>query len=970
MPSSLESSRAAVPAAPPSRKAPLVVFALLAAGAVATGAAVYRIGEVDLRARRAGELAGIAAEKADHVGRWRGERLSDAQVLASDPTIVGGLAAARGRRGRAASEDLAPHLYALRAMGDYTAVAVIDLSGEIRASAGTPTVSPGRLRELLVRPTAAGLAVMSDLHRAGDEPSHIGVVAPIRLDRGEFIGAVLLQIDPRPSLFRLVEFWHEPGASAQALLVSAAEGGPRVLNGARGPEGVSTRFPLVGAVARDLELRRPARFQARDARGVAVLGASTPIPDTPWSLLVKEDQADTLAPLRDRALAIGAAVLALVVAAASGVGYWTFLQARRFERAHAVAEAQREALAGRLERLGTYVQDMLFVADDQQRIVEANERSVQLLGYSREELLRMPVRALRDPATLDDYADRVRQQAEHGAALFETRYVRKDGTTFPVQVSVHVETYGGRTYFEAIARDLSDVKRAEQAVRDSEAKFRAAFEHTILGLALVGPDARIFRTNRSMQEMSGYTEAELCGMSVDALYGSAPDEAPTELAHANLLRGEAGHVELPRRLRRKDGTLVETIVRASAVRGDGGAPKLVVALVEDVSEKKRMEAQLLLADRMASVGTLAAGVAHEINNPLAFILSNLEFATSELSRTGADPEVLRALGEAADGGARVREIVRDLKTFSRPGGEVPHAVDVRAVLGSAVGLARNEIRHRARLVVERGHVPPVLADEHRLAQVLVNLLVNAAQAIPAGNVPGNLVRAATSTAPDGRALVEISDTGQGIPPEALPRIFDPFFTTKPVGVGTGLGLSICHGIVAALEGEISVESVVGKGSTFRVHLPAAERGPAAEPRPQPVAEPAPAPAPRMRILVVDDEPLVARAVSRTLAASHDVVALTSARAALERVESGAEAFDAMLCDLMMPEMTGMELYARLLDVSPGLAARTVFLTGGAFTEPARAFLERVPNARLEKPFDPRTLREILSRVLAPERAAG
>jgi PAS domain S-box-containing protein len=701
-----------------------------------------------------------------------------------------------------------------------------------------------------------------------------------------------------------------------------------------------------------------------------VIGASAPIADTPWSLLVKEDEADTLAPLRDRAAAIGFAVLALVLAAASGVGFWTSLQAQRFERDRAVAEAERSALAGRLERLTSYAQDMLLVADDEQRLVEANARALALLGYSREELLGMEVRALRDPATLADYPDRVRQQAEHGAALFETRFRRKDGTIFPVQVSIHAESYEGRRYFEAIIRDLSDVKRAEEALRESEAKFRAAFEHTILGVLLAGPDGRVIETNRSLREMSGYAEAELRGMHTDALDGSAPDAVAGRAAYRALLRGEVDRLELPRRLRRKDGSHVETVVRASALRDATGALKYVVALVEDVSEKKRMEAQLLLADRMASVGTLAAGVAHEINNPLAFILSNLDFATAELRRTGGDEEVLRALEDAKDGGARVREIVRGLKTFSRPASDVRHALDVRTVLQSAIGLASNEIRHRAQLVVDPGDVPPALADEHRLAQVFLNLLINAAQAIPEGDVAGNVVRATTAAAPDGGVLVEISDTGQGIPPEVLPRIFDPFFTTKPVGVGTGLGLSICHGIVAALGGDISVESAVGKGSTFRVHLPPLDSPRAAPPpavgeAPQAAAPPAR----RGRILVVDDEPLVGRAVSRTLASSHEVVVLTSALAALERLTSPDETFDAVLCDLMMPEMTGMELYARLVAAAPALAARTIFLTGGAFTGPARAFLDGVPNACLEKPFEPGALRDTLARVLAPERLA-
>jgi CheY-like chemotaxis protein len=212
--------------------------------------------------------------------------------------------------------------------------------------------------------------------------------------------------------------------------------------------------------------------------------------------------------------------------------------------------------------------------------------------------------------------------------------------------------------------------------------------------------------------------------------------------------------------------------------------------------------------------------------------------------------------------------------------------------------------------------------------------------------------------------VEITDTGGGIAPEVLPRIFDPFFTTKPVGVGTGLGLSICHGIVSGLGGEIQVDSVPRRGSTFRVLLPAASPAQrAASPAPSPGA----APERRGRILVVDDEPLVGRAVTRILS-QHEVVHRTSARAALADVAEGAERFDLVLCDLMMPEMTGMDLHARLRALAPALADRTIFLTGGAFTGGAREFLDRVPNARIEKPFDPETLRGLVARAL--EAATG
>jgi CheY-like chemotaxis protein len=294
-------------------------------------------------------------------------------------------------------------------------------------------------------------------------------------------------------------------------------------------------------------------------------------------------------------------------------------------------------------------------------------------------------------------------------------------------------------------------------------------------------------------------------------------------------------------------------------------------------------------------------------------------------------------------------------------------VDLRRVLKSSINLASSQIRHRARLQTDLSPAPTVRANERRLSQVFVNLLVNAAQAIPDGSAQRNEIRIALHTDEAGRAVVEVRDTGTGIAPEHLPRLFDPFFTTKPVGEGTGLGLAICHGIVSSLGGELSVESQLGLGSTFRVTLPAAttldaeaqtsERASLKAGSPS-----AQSPTRRARILVIDDDPHVGNAVRETLAREHDVVALTSASEALRRLEGG-ESFDLILCDLMMPVMTGVDLHEILRRARPELAARMVFLTGGAFTARARTFLAEVPNPRLEKPFDPKSLRSFVRQLL-------
>ncbi len=258
--------------------------------------------------------------------------------------------------------------------------------------------------------------------------------------------------------------------------------------------------------------------------------------------------------------------------------------------------------------------------------------------------------------------------------------------------------------------------------------------------------------------------------------------------------------------------------------------------------REAMQAQLARSERLASLGTLAAGVAHEINNPLAYVLTNLEFALSRLAAGGADKEDLEALAEARDGASRVRDVVRGLRAFSRPGVGRRGPADVSAELGAALRLAGNEIRHRARLETSLQPMPWVVAADHELGQVFLNLLVNAAQAIPEGHSGENVVRVEAATDAAGWARVEVRDSGVGIPPDLQSRIFEPFFTTKPLETGTGLGLAIAHSIVTAAGGRIELESQAGRGTAFRVLLPPAPAPPGDEaaetpaPRPRPAGE--------------------------------------------------------------------------------------------------------------------------------------
>jgi signal transduction histidine kinase len=380
-------------------------------------------------------------------------------------------------------------------------------------------------------------------------------------------------------------------------------------------------------------------------------------------------------------------------------------------------------------------------------------------------------------------------------------------------------------------------------------------------------------------------------------------------------------------------------------------------------ERAQMQEQLMISDRMASVGMMAAGVAHEINNPLSAVIGNLTLALDDLDEIERDGgvtnglrKVLAEVRNAREAAERIRNVASDLQLFARSDVEDHGAVDVERVIESSLRMAHNEIRHRARLRTTFAHVPPVDANESRLGQVFLNLIINAAQSIPEGTAEDNEISVSTALAADGTVVVAVSDTGSGMSADVKRNLFAPFFTTKPIGVGTGLGLSICQRIVTSMGGTITAESEPGNGSTFRVHLLPAVGAVLTR---NPVATIARAPTRRGAVLTIDDEHSIGLLVAATLCNEHDVTVTTSAREALDRIEKGAR-YDAILCDLMMPDVTGMDFHSELTRIAPDQVSRVIFLTGGAFTSQAREFLDDIDNLRIDKPFEIGALRRTVN----------
>jgi PAS domain S-box-containing protein len=601
----------------------------------------------------------------------------------------------------------------------------------------------------------------------------------------------------------------------------------------------------------------------------------------------------------------------------------------------------------------------VFSYDRALRLTDCNDRFVQILRSTRERLVGLDLRALNDKSVLPALELALRGER----AAYQGPY---KATTSSAQLVISMTLSPMRdrarsvTGAVGVVEDVTERAAAEAALARSEARFRELIERAPDSV-VVGRGDTILYVNPAAVRQLGYASAsELAGRSVlDLIH---PDDRDISRKRtAALERGES----LPPqeyRLIRKDGRIAFAEVVGMQIDYDGG-PALL-AFARDVTERRLVHARLLQADRMVSMGMLAAGVAHEVNNPLSYVSTTLELlASRRFHEMLADVDKLgdtrmrehmhqcrELINVAREGVARLSDIVRDLRTFSRDD-EQTLLLDVRRALDACVNIAWSDIRHRARLVREYADIPLVLASESRLGQVFLNLIVNAAQALPSGASQDHVITLRTFER-DGRAVVEVSDTGPGIPEEIRAHLFEPFFTTKPAGVGTGLGLWISQGIVTALGGEITIRSDPGKGSTFAVVLPGAPDAPSVA-----RAEASSAAAVGGRVLIVDDELALAQVLRTALSDEFDVSIAGSGREAIDALAHGD--FDALVCDLMMPDVTGMDVYEHLRAEHPALARRVVFVSGGAFTPKARAFLESVSNARLEKPFQVDALRAVI-----------
>jgi PAS domain S-box-containing protein len=521
---------------------------------------------------------------------------------------------------------------------------------------------------------------------------------------------------------------------------------------------------------------------------------------------------------------------------------------------------------------------------------------------------------------------------------------------------------------DVVATTLRRV-RAEEALRESEERFRTIFESAPIGITVLDRDGRPVEANRAFEEMLGYTEEELLGYPLAD--HEHPDDESEEL-WSELVSGRRDQVVAERRYVRKDGSTLWGRLTTCLVRDDRGDPEFGLTLVEDVTERELLEEQLRQAQRLEAIGRLAGGVAHDFNNLLTVVAGYCELALGRVSPDEALHDDLVEIRRAAE---RATALTRQLLAFGRRQILQPKVIDLNAVVAEMEAMLRRLIGEHVDLycVLEPG-LPAVKADPGQVEQVVANLVVNARDAMAGGGrltmetahvyFDADYVRSHAEVEPGEYAMIAITDTGVGMDDETRARIFEPFFTTKERGRGTGLGLATVYGIVRQSGGHIWVYSEPGRGTTFKVYLPVASD----EPHGETIAADEVAKETRLaRILLVEDDEHVRELVRAALVqCGHDVVVASEPGEALAFL-GGPEQVDLVLTDVVLPKMSGRELADRLAALRPGISV--LFMSGWTENAIVHHGVLDPGTPFLQKPFTPESLcRKVREVLQGPESA--
>lgn len=638
--------------------------------------------------------------------------------------------------------------------------------------------------------------------------------------------------------------------------------------------------------------------------------------------------------------------------------HWTSLA-----RLEAVAERDRIGAEQYRSILQTSVDGFLHL-DASGRILDVNEVYLSLSGYSREALLGMRIQDLEADPTGHSTGEFDRRKLADIGQRQVSRHRTKEGRIWVVEVSLTPVNLG-RTWV-AMLRDMTREFQARQALEDSQQRLLDAQRIAHIGFWERDLDSDRLTCSPETFRILGIPPRADAIVHVDEVSALIHPEDQARLEGLFQKVSEGGPPYRGEfRIQRPDGSLRYLDTQAEVVLGRGGHGLRIIRTLFDITdrraaeeEKRRLELEVEHAQKLESLGSLAGGVAHDMNNVLGAIFM---VASGLQEQRAEDESLLKSMDLVMSAAGRGRDLVRGLTEFARKGVEEPTRVDLNRLVNRELDLLRRTTLHKFELKADLAQgLPMVLGDPSSLANALMNLCVNAMDAMPEG---GQLFLC-TRVRPDGQVELQVADTGLGMPPEVLARATEPFFTTKPLGKGTGLGLSLVYGVAKAHGGTLDIRSALGEGTTITLRFPGlsgdAEEGSAPPAAAHPMRP--------LRILLVDDDDLIRTSVpAMLLGLGHSVEGAASGMEAIQRLERG-KAFDAVILDMNMPGLTGLETLARIRLLAPDLP---VIISSGFLDGAVEGTLQGDPAVSfLAKPYALADLRKRLERFGGDRRRLG
>jgi two-component system cell cycle sensor histidine kinase/response regulator CckA len=897
------------------------------------------------------------------LGRWADDALKDARMVASDPSVLE-LVRGNGRSGAVFYGRASPsnEVHLIDALQPYVTIkgygqVLVVQHGQIVARAANRPASP----VCTIFPPG-GSATGFGLHEHNDGRKWVTFAARAR---GPFAGDpfVILEQPATDYLYPLLSRSSMGLQSAESYLLSDEGARFRYLSPLKfaGPR----LFATIAADSVEASALRQRAEQSLDEpmadyRGVPTLSVIRRLSGSPWLLVMKVDDAEALAAPRRVIRTTVFAWSALGLSAALAGAALLLWQRRRL--ADAAARMQQ-----RTSTILDHANDPILFVSPEGRVVHANRRADEFYGYAPGALLGRSI--VEDLGTAEDRAllrERLDAAASTGELVAATNHRRADGSVAPVELSIRRITFDDETVLVTVVRDLSARRGVEQALRRSESLFRAVFQQSPIGIIIGTLDGRITRANPAVERMLGYSAAELTTMSLRDV--TAPEDRERDEPLLESTAAERSGYRREKRYLHKDGHITLGELTVTFVRDETGEPAFALALVQDITDRRALQEQLLQSQKMESIGRLAGGVAHDFNNLLTAILGYAEVLSEELP-TGhqARPFVV----EIQRAGTRAATLTAQLLAFARRQVVARRVLDLNEVVEQSGrmlhGLLGDDVQIETRLA---GKLWSVNADPTQMQQVILNMAVNARDAMPTG---GRLTIETSNETLSAQSPVDalsgdfvrlsVSDTGEGMSPDVAAHVFEPFFTTKEQGKGTGLGLATCHGIVTQNGGEIRVASRLGAGTTFHVYLPRDQTivmtsgaGP---------VEPAIDGRGRL-VLVAEDETPVRNLAMRSLTRrGFRVLEARDGGEALRLAEEHADEIDLLLTDVTMPVLGGPELARRFRQLCP--RAKVLFMSGHAESGIAHQGVLEPGVAFVAKPFTPdqiaKSVRDVLDGVI-------